>query len=93
MKLYSTITSERATKGQGGNEYLDIEITYTDKNNKIKPLRKFLVTINEDNHPIIRMQPFEQVAFHPTLKDKKQKTVKYPTLEQEGVCPTCKNIR
>jgi len=71
MKLYSTITSERATKGQGGNEYLDIEITYADKNNKIKPLRKFLVTINEDNHPIIRMQPFEQVACHPTLKDKK----------------------
>ena len=26
MKLYATITSERATKGQGGNKYLDIEI-------------------------------------------------------------------
>lgn len=26
MKLYATITSERATKGQGGNEYLDIVI-------------------------------------------------------------------
>ena len=24
MKLYSTITSERASKGQGGNKYIDI---------------------------------------------------------------------
>lgn len=27
MRLYATTTSERATKGQGGNEYLDISIT------------------------------------------------------------------
>lgn len=27
MKLYATTTSERATKGQGGNEYLEINIT------------------------------------------------------------------
>lgn len=26
MKLYATTTSERATKGQGGNKYLMIEI-------------------------------------------------------------------
>lgn len=26
MKLYATTTSERATKGQGGNEYLLIDI-------------------------------------------------------------------
>jgi hypothetical protein len=26
MKLYATTTSERATKGQGGNEFLTIEI-------------------------------------------------------------------
>ena len=26
MKLYATVSSERATKGQGGNNYLDIEI-------------------------------------------------------------------
>lgn len=26
MKLYATITSERASKGQGGNKFLDIEI-------------------------------------------------------------------
>ena len=26
MKLYATVTSERASKGQGGNKYLEIEI-------------------------------------------------------------------
>jgi hypothetical protein len=30
MKLYATTTSERATKGQGGNEYLEIDITIKD---------------------------------------------------------------
>ncbi len=30
MKLYATVTSERATKGQGG-EYLDIDIYTTTK--------------------------------------------------------------
>lgn len=33
MKLYSTIKSERASKGQGGNKYLEIEILVGDKNN------------------------------------------------------------
>ena len=27
MRVYANITSERASKGQGGNEYLDIVIT------------------------------------------------------------------
>jgi hypothetical protein len=27
MKLYGTITSERATKGQGGNKYINFQIT------------------------------------------------------------------
>jgi hypothetical protein len=32
MKLYATTTSERASKGQGGNEYLDIEIQDQNRN-------------------------------------------------------------
>lgn len=31
MKLYATVTSERATKGQGGNEYIRITL-YGEKN-------------------------------------------------------------
>jgi len=30
MKLYATTTSDRATKGQGGNEYLKIELSLFD---------------------------------------------------------------
>lgn len=26
MKLYATVTSERASKGQGGNKFIDIDI-------------------------------------------------------------------
>jgi len=26
MKIYATVTSERASKGQGGNKYLEIEV-------------------------------------------------------------------
>jgi hypothetical protein len=37
MKLYATTTSERATKGQGGNKYLDIIINlYNDDRYSIK---------------------------------------------------------
>lgn len=31
MRLYATVTSERASKGQGGNESLDIEITHEEE--------------------------------------------------------------
>lgn len=31
MKLYATTTSERASKGQGGNEYLNIDINIDSK--------------------------------------------------------------
>jgi hypothetical protein len=35
MKLYATTTSERASKGQGGNEFLDVHFYYEDKNSII----------------------------------------------------------
>ncbi len=35
MKLYGTITSERATKGQGGNKYINIELRSGDRENSI----------------------------------------------------------
>lgn len=33
MKLYATVTSERASKGQGGNKYLKIVVTDENKEN------------------------------------------------------------
>ncbi len=35
MKLYATVTSERASKGQGGNEYLDIDIMVGNTKNPV----------------------------------------------------------
>jgi len=42
MKLYCTATSERASKSQGGNNYLDIEI-FTGSRKKSIPLASFRV--------------------------------------------------
>lgn len=39
MKLYCTVASERASKGQGGNEYLDIDILVGDAKNPFKLAR------------------------------------------------------
>ena len=33
MKLYASVTSERATKGQGGNDYINIDINVFDECN------------------------------------------------------------
>lgn len=41
MKLYSTITSERATKGQGGNEFLYADYTLLEKH--LSKLRVYMV--------------------------------------------------
>lgn len=45
MKLYATTTSERASKGQGGNKYLDIDIFTTSKE---KPTHKLKVWQNDE---------------------------------------------
>lgn len=49
MKLYGKIKSERAEEGQGGNDYLDIEITDDKRQNiatiKVLPGEKIKVTI------------------------------------------------
>lgn len=35
MKLYATVTSERATKGQGGNEYIECKVLNADRTTKL----------------------------------------------------------
>jgi len=48
MKLYATTTSERASKGQGGNEYLEIVVTGEDK----KPFLEMKITPKGDHYDI-----------------------------------------
>lgn len=50
MKLYATTTSERASKGQGGNKYLSIELK-TDKT----PLSFCFIEIMEEDENNIMM--------------------------------------
>ena len=39
MKLYATITSERAVKGQGGNRFIIIELKAFDRNNPVATIQ------------------------------------------------------
>lgn len=51
MKLYATTTSERASKSQGGNNYLNINVL--DKEKKIA-LRLHISTVETENdEPIV----------------------------------------
>jgi hypothetical protein len=53
MKLYATTTSERASKGQGGNKYLHIDILCkTDLGNEI--ISQINVETNDYNEAIIK---------------------------------------
>jgi len=58
MKLYATTTSERASKGQGGNKYLDIETLVEVKNSagmlKRETLAK-LAVIQDDNFYYLKL--------------------------------------
>ena len=39
MRLYATVTSERASKGQGGNERLYIDLFFEDRKNPVGYIR------------------------------------------------------
>lgn len=56
MKLYATTKSERASKGQGGNDFLDIDIFIIDKNNPTHNLRVFQ---NDIGHIWIKFSKYQ----------------------------------
>lgn len=45
MKLYATVTSERATKGQGGNDYIEIELKAFDR---VHPIGNIILEVTTD---------------------------------------------
>jgi len=80
MKLYATIQSERATKGQGGNQYLIIEI----KAEKLEgiPTRSNIYRLNleiKDNRLYAELLDYSNgaiqdlITFRPAPKGEKQK--------------------
>lgn len=53
MKLYATTTSERATKGQGGNDFLDMQIFF-----KNQSIPKVTIRLHK------QLQPIENPFWH-----------------------------
>ena len=80
MELYITATSERATKGQGGNKEIVIDLNF----GKVTFGRVSLRHNNGDNKNTAYFYPITAVTgkggrillHEEELKDKKQKTVK-----------------
>lgn len=71
MKLYATATSERASKGQGGNERLDIEV--------MNEAKQPILTVNIgrfDNETML-------MTIHNWIENKETKT-KFISIEEKG---------
>lgn len=49
MKLYATVTSERATKGQGGNDYLCIKLTVKNGKRLDYPIGEIVLDFMDDH--------------------------------------------
>lgn len=75
MKLYATTTSERASKGQGGNEYIYIDLLVGDLKNQINAGRISL-THDETWFYLQYHETLESdgISLKTILKGKKQKT-------------------
>lgn len=59
MKLYATVTSERASKGQGGNQHLVAEFTV-----ELKGVRTRVLTVDVRYHPDTGEYLVEATATH-----------------------------
>lgn len=66
MKLYATTTSERATKGQGGNEYINIDLIADDKNHL--SMGKIKMVVYEYNNINGRIAEYEARYYPPNKK-------------------------
>ena len=93
MKLYATVTSERASKGQGGNDKIEIEIT---GENKI-PLA--FITVLPSGTIMVEEQEGGEVFLEKGERQKGEKcndcdlgVTEYPTTK-EGTCPNCEKKR
>ena len=82
MKLYATTTSERASKGQGGNDWLNIEILCGDAKNP-EPLAIIRVENLEDATKL-HFKAYNQSEGFTMIKPKKEKGNK-----QKGENPVC----
>jgi hypothetical protein len=90
MKLYATITSERATKGQGGNEFIDIKINLYDDDRYHIRITPDKIIFNERGYsdPILE-------RYHKDIVDQEENRLKYikqkkGKKQKDELCDTCR---
>lgn len=62
MKLYATVMSERASKGQGGNKYLQIKITVTHNDGNVMEMGTIMV---EEGYGLDEQMPQFVLTYAP----------------------------
>lgn len=50
MKLYATVTSDRASKGQGGNDYICIKLTVQNGSRQDYPIGEIVLDYIDDQY-------------------------------------------
>mgnify|MGYP001610293297 FL=1 len=87
MKLYATVQSERATKGQGGNKHLNIAIHIDEK----YPRFRLHVTKRDDDSTDIVLvdldKPFPNTVFEKKVQGEKGESQTEKTLRNHGFVP------
>lgn len=77
MKLYATVTSERATKGQGGNEFITIELYGDDRKKPVAVIDFWQGKTGTDTHghiaKIVKTSLSFDCVVHDETKGEKQK--------------------
>ena len=82
MKLYATTTSERASKGQGGNDQLEIDIFVYDRMNP-----RYHITVTKDEF-IVTERGYNQERMFASHKDIREQEEKGEKKKDE--CSRCK---
>jgi len=78
MKLYATTTSERASKGQGGNKQVRTEYTFKNSLGEIEDVAEIIFTAKEGGGYILEWFDPEETGTPRVMKEKgkKQKSEK-----------------
>ena len=84
MLLYSTTTSERASKSQGGNEFLEINILCGDKNDQTVLAKLKAIILKGDGYNVFQLYCGETLISECVVKTKgKKKKGKKISLQQD----------
>lgn len=95
MKLYATTTTERASKGQGGNEYMGIDVGIGSKDFPMPVLwvfikrvgEEYLLTVTAGNRQVVYK---DTLTFRERIKGNKQKDeCQHNYCDDNAICINC----